>query len=470
MQHEFSDRFDGFDDADVKASAERFEEMLKSKETIFFDEETYEQLSEYYLLKSKWDMAMKACRIGLQQYPYSLELLLDKVQLHANYEQFDEAMEVLDTAAIYNPADNEITYMRGVICNLMGNYEDAVDHLREALLLSDEKETVYFQLAQTYQNWQKFEEAAHFYKKAIRNKFQEEIAFYELVFCLEQANKLEENLSYFQELVDNDPYSHFAWFALGMTHSRLGKHKDAAFAYDYAVTVKEDFASGWFNLAHAYMNLNNFIDAKECYANVLKHEAPTAEVYTHLGAACEKLEQYDEAYKNYREATVLDDNWDDAWFGMGSALYEQERWFESVHFTQKAIKLNEENADYWLLLGDTESKLGNFLSSNEAYTQAVALDSNNPDIWLNWSLLFFEQSQYSKAFEIVYDGISEMPDDSDLFYRAAAYLIFDGSYNEAYKYLETGLILNYDAHAQIYDFFPNLDTQKALFRIIEQYK
>jgi glucuronate isomerase len=118
MQHEFSDRFDGFDDADVKASAERFEEMLKSKETIFFDEETYEQLSEYYLLKSKWDMAMTACRIGLQQYPYSLELLLDKVQLHANYEQFGEAMEVLDTASTYNPADNEI------IATMIGNFND----------------------------------------------------------------------------------------------------------------------------------------------------------------------------------------------------------------------------------------------------------------------------------------------------------------------------------------------------------
>jgi tetratricopeptide (TPR) repeat protein len=242
MQHEFSDRFENFDDADVKASVERFEEMLKSKETLFFDEETYEQLSEYYLLKSRWDMAMKACRMGLQQYPYSLELLLDKVQLHANYEQFDEAMEVLDKAAIFNPSDNEITYMRGVISNLMGNYEEAIEHLREALLLSDEKETVYFQLAQTYQNWQKFAEAAHFYKKAIRHKFHEEIAFYELVFCLEQANKLEENLSYFKELVDNDPYSHFAWFALGMMHSRLGKHEDAAFSYDYAVTIKEDFS------------------------------------------------------------------------------------------------------------------------------------------------------------------------------------------------------------------------------------
>ena len=65
----------------------------------------------------------------------------------------------------------------------MGSYEEAIEHLREALLMSEEKESVYFQLAQTYQNWQKFEEAAHFYKKAIKYQFNEEIAFYELVFC-----------------------------------------------------------------------------------------------------------------------------------------------------------------------------------------------------------------------------------------------------------------------------------------------
>ncbi|HEY1054773.1 MAG TPA: tetratricopeptide repeat protein, partial [Emticicia sp.] len=221
MQHEFSDRFENFDDADVKASVERFERMLKSQETVFFDEETYEQLSEYYLLTGKWDMAMQACQMGLEQYPYSLDLLLDRAQIHANFEQFDEAMEVLDRAATFNPADNEITYMRGVICNLMGSYEEAIEHLREALLMSEEKESVYFQLAQTYQNWQKFEEAAHFYKKAIKYQFNEEIAFYELVFCLEQINKLKENVSYFQDLVDNNPYSYLAWFALGMVHGRL---------------------------------------------------------------------------------------------------------------------------------------------------------------------------------------------------------------------------------------------------------
>ena len=78
MQHEFSDRFENFDDADVKATVERFEGMLKSRETVFFDEETFEQISEYYILAGQWDMAMKACSMGLEQYPYSLDLLLDQ--------------------------------------------------------------------------------------------------------------------------------------------------------------------------------------------------------------------------------------------------------------------------------------------------------------------------------------------------------------------------------------------------------
>ena len=84
--------------------------------------------------------------------------------------------------------------------------------------------------------------------------------------------------------------------------------------------------------------------------------------------------------------------------------------------------------------------------------------------------MYFEQSEYAKAFELIYDAINEVPDDADLFYRAAIYLILDGKFNEAYQYLETGLTLNYDAHIQVYDFFPNLNTQKALFKIIEQYK
>jgi tetratricopeptide (TPR) repeat protein len=113
--------------------------------------------------------------------------------------------------------------------------------------------------------------------------------------------------------------------------------------------------------------------------------------------------------------------------------------------------------------------LGNYVSSLECYNRAANLDPENPDIWLNWSLLYFEQEDYSKAFEIIYEGILEQPQEADLFYRAVVYLVYDHSYNEAYKYLQDALQLNFDAHQQIFTFFPSLTTQKALYKIIEQY-
>jgi tetratricopeptide (TPR) repeat protein len=155
---------------------------------------------------------------------------------------------------------------------------------------------------------------------------------------------------------------------------------------------------------------------------------------------------------------------------MASVLFEQQKYIEATHFIKKATSLNSVNSDYWLLQADVESRLGNMLAAIEAYNEAANLDPENIDIWLNWSLLYFEHEDYSKAFEIIFDAIEQVPDEADLHYRATVYLIFDGSYTEAYKYLQNGLELDFEAHEQIYGFFPSLKTQKALNRIIEQYR
>jgi hypothetical protein len=45
-----------------------------------------------------------------------------------------------------------------------------------------------------------------------------------------------------------------------------------------------------------------------------------------------------------------------------------------------------------------------------------------------------------------------------------------GKYKQAFQYLETALTLDFDKHLILFDYFPELETQKALFRIIEQFK
>ena len=71
---------------------------------------------------------------------------------------------------------------------------------------------------------------------------------------------------------------------------------------------------------------------------------------------------------------------------------------------------------------------------------------------------------------IIQDGIEEIPEDASLYYTAVVYLLQDGKYKEAFSFLEKALYLNYEGHTALYDFFPNLETQKAIYKIIQQYK
>ena len=67
-------------------------------------------------------------------------------------------------------------------------------------------------------------------------------------------------------------------------------------------------------------------------------------------------------------------------------------------------------------------------------------------------------------------AFQENPDDAEIFYRMTVYLIEAGQYKEAFNYLENALILDFDGHATLFEFFPKLETQKALYKIIEQFR
>jgi hypothetical protein len=71
---------------------------------------------------------------------------------------------------------------------------------------------------------------------------------------------------------------------------------------------------------------------------------------------------------------------------------------------------------------------------------------------------------------MINEAISLMPDEALLYYRNAAYMFSSGSFKEALLYLENGILLDYDSHAVLYDFFEDIKTQKMLYKIIQDIK
>ncbi len=454
----------------LKHLIKSFESQLKSEGISFYSIEEFEQIIDYYIEEGNNKKALHACNLGIEQYPFSTELKLEKAQVLSNLNQIDESLDLLDNALLMQPNDPDILTMKGNIQSASGKYEDAVESYLQAIPFSDELEEIYYSIGLCYQNLLKYDDAIVYYKKTIQLNINHENALYELAFCLDVTEQLEKSISYYKKFIDQDPYSQYAWYNLGIVYNKLEQYEKAVESYEYAIAIDDSFASAYFNLGNSFMNLKQYSKAIDCFRETIDSEGPSAEVYCCLAAAYEKLQHYDLAIKYYQRSYKLDNFYDDAWFGAGYCFCKQEKWHQAIHFLSKAIKINSENPVYWKTLADAEFQTGNIVSSLDAYEEANELDPEDIDIALKWSYLYYDQGDYEEALSIVLTSIEENPEESLLYYRATAYLIAAGKYKEAFAYLENGLILNFENHISLLEFFPKLETQKALFKIIDQYR
>src|SRR5690606_10275945 len=86
----------------------RFEDLLRRKKPGLFDLESYEQIIDYYLFRSKYNKALQAVNQAISQYPFSTELLTVKAQILSNLEEYDQALALLEQDGALQPNAPEV--------------------------------------------------------------------------------------------------------------------------------------------------------------------------------------------------------------------------------------------------------------------------------------------------------------------------------------------------------------------------
>ena len=140
-----------------------------------------------------------------------------------------------------------------------------------------------------------------------------------------------------------------------------------------------------------------------------------------------------------------------------TSLIRQPRWTQRIFNTGKPA-------------ADAEHKTGNNVSAAAAYKKASEIDPGNAQLWIDWSMSYFEQGDYEQAIELLEKGLNECPDNADMYYLGVVYFLSSGSYKSAINRLETALMLDFDGHEILFNFFPNLPTQRALYGFIKRFK
>lgn len=453
-----------------KELVKKYESFRENKEAFYFTSDEYESIIQTYLDNNKHRKALKATNLAIEQYPYAVEFMVLKAQVYSNLQEYGIAIDILEKAGNLHPGDSDIFLIKGNIQILNGDINDALASFNRALEQSDDKDEIYYSIGLAYQNRGDYKEAISYFKRSLEENLNNENALYELAYCLDVTGELETSISYYKEFIDKDPYSEYAWFNLGIVYNKLEKYEDSINAYEYCLAIDEKYSSAYFNMGNSLMMLKKYEQGLNAFKTTLELEGPTPEIYFSIGSVYEQMEQYDLAIRYYRKSTKLDQFYDEAWYCTGICLGHQNKWYEAVHFFNKALKLSVENADYWMALAEAEYKVGNVVSSIDAYDEVSQLDPGNQEVWKKWSMIYHEQGDHEQAMNIIHDGLEELPDEASLFYQAVIYLIEKGQYKLAFTYLEKGLFLDYEGHTVLYDHFPKLETQKALYKIIQQYK
>lgn len=451
-----SEDFQWNDDQQVELLRSRFEEMIQSGNTAYFDAEEFELLIDYYQNGFYIEKSRIAVDLAMQQHPYNSGLKLKQARQFATEGQFIQSLELLNTLETAEPNDTDLLMTKGSVYSMMMEFDKAIHEYKKAMVMADQEdmEDIYSTIAYEYENLSDFEHALMYLKKALEiTKYPEQILG-EIGMVFELLNDMELAIAFFQEQIDKDPYSTATWFNLGLAYHHAEMFEKAIDSFEYVMAIDDQHQQALISSGQSYESLEQFDKAIEIYHEALEISPKDAQTFYRLGECYEKHNDYDQALKNYRQATELDEFMAEPWAGIAVIFDEEDKTKVAVKYMSRAIELDQFNTEFLLIKADMHIKLKEFNLALACFKNAEELDPNDPDLWLEYANLYILQHQFEKASQVLKTGLIHQPFNGRIIYRLAAILFRQRNEVQGQYYLETALLRDFDGHSDFLEFYP----------------
>jgi tetratricopeptide (TPR) repeat protein len=450
---------------------ERFEEMLRTGDALYFDSDELEEIFEYYIVLRKHKEAAQVIETAKSQHPYSTSLKIREAELYLADNDFKRAEFILRKIEAEASGFPEYFVTKAQIYNQQKLHHKSIYYLKKALeLAGNESGDILIQLAYQYCKTNEVKKVKMTLKRFVSQAEFREDALFEVTNFFEFNEMKTEGVDFLKNYIDEDPYSTMAWYNLGNLYSAQREHEEAIEAYDYALICDEKFSSAYFNKANTLARLERYEEAIQVYQATLKFEEPSALTYYYIGECYEQSGSFQNAYTYYYKAVKCDKNFADAWLGIGISLDNMNRLTEGIHYIKKALSLEPENSDFWYVLAEIERKLGFLEEARYAYEKVIELDEFNTEVYMDFSGMYYQHELWNEAMDVIKRGIHNHPEEYELSYRLSAYLYGMRRRGEAEEILRTVLSRSSNGMTEMLDYMPEMKADEYIQELIDLYR
>jgi tetratricopeptide (TPR) repeat protein len=457
---------------DIQALLVKYHNLKNGRANAYIEEDDFERIIEHLDDKDEIAEAIEAANLALDQYPHSPLLMIKKADLLLATRHYKEALNLLNTAALYDHKDMNLFILKTDAYLALDQPEKAIVLLQEALHLFEgaERTEVLFELADVYDDHEAFDKVFDCLQLILEDDPNNEEALYKICFWTDFTGRNEESIRLHEKIINEQPYNALAWFNLAASFQGLKLYEKAIDAYQYAIVIDEKFDYAYRNMGDAYLRLRKYREAIEALEKVLELSRPEDVIFEAIGHCYHRMKNYAQARFHYKKAVHLNPDDSRLYQKIASTYMQESKWELAIKQLEQALRIHKHINEYYILLGECFMNLGQF---REAVQQFGIVVKNKPKQIIGWENLIrclVANEQLDEALnqtELAY--MSTHGKAVFVYYRSAILFKMDKS-NEGLLQLEMALSKSAKWLNKFVKFYPEMVQDAKVMSLISAFK
>lgn len=457
---------------DIQELMQRYHNLKNGRGNAYIEEDDFEKIIEHLDDKDEISEAILAANMALDQYPFSALLMIKKADLLLATRKYKEALQLLDTAALYDHKDMNLFILKTDAFLALDQPEKAIVLLQEALHLFEgqERTELLFELADVYDDHEAFDKVFDCLQLILEEDSSNEEALYKICFWTDFTGRNEESIRLHQRLIDDQPYNALAWFNLAAAYQGLKLHEKAIDAYQFAIVIDEKFDYAYRNMGDAFLRLRKYKEAIEALEKVLELSRPEDVIYEAIGHCYHRMKNYAQARFHYKKAVHLNSE-DSRLFQKIAITYMlEENWELAIKQLENAIQVHKHINEYYILMGECYMNLG---QNKEAAFYFGTVVKNKPKQIAGWEYLIrclIANEQLDAALEQTELAYMSTQGKILFIYYRSAILFMMQKNNDALLQLEMALSKSTKWLKKFMKLYPEITQDQKVIEIISKFK
>lgn len=460
------------DREELKELLQQYQNIKLGRSHSFLEEDAFERIIDYFDEKDDINEALLAAETGLEQFPFSSQLMIKKADMLLASRKYHQALEVLETAELYDSTDVNLFILKTDVYLALDQQSKAVELLEEALKMfeGEERLDLLFELADVYDDYEEFDKVFDCLQLILEDDPNNEEALYKICFWTDFTGRNEESIKLHQKIIDDFPYNEIAWFNLAAAYQGLKLYEKSIDAYKYAVAIDEKFDYAYRNMGDAYLRLRKYKDAIEVLERVLELSRPEDVIYEAIGHCYHRLGNYAQARFHYKKAVHLNPEDSKLYYKIATTYMQEEQWQNAIKQLENAMRIQRTVPEYNLAMGECKMNLNQFKDAIIYFGNVVRSKPRNAAGWDALIRCLLKAEYYEEAGEQCVSAMKATDGKPIFIFYFSAALFLSGKNKEGLLQLETAMTKAPKLLKKFVELNPAILQNNQVIDIIAQYK